>query len=204
MADQPFNSTKPPERDDEQKPAADFNAPPAAEAFTKPETPALDAKKFNFAAWLHGVTPIRETVTIFADGHAQAEISRLAYLEAIAPDDNGTHSEPSERQKIVNRLRDLYAAVIDSGMDFVIEGRNSTWVSTFAEQAKADGITDPLEVTLRQIAAQIVSPEGVSYDGLKALHESREQEVNRLAEAVLKANSESLRVDPRFLPTASA
>lgn len=190
MADKPFNSTEPTETEESAQ----------AEAFKKPATPDLNPKSFtaaDFAAWLAGVTPIRETVTIYADGNAQAEISRLALAEATAPE--------GEREKIAAELEARYADLIATGMEFVVEGRSSTWVGRFIDKTKEDGVTEPLEATLRQIAAQIVSPPGVTHEAIKALSDGgREADVNRLAEAVLKANEGALRIDPRFLPKASA
>lgn len=172
------------------------------EAFVKPESESalaepkgLEPRDFGFAAWLSGVTPVRETVTIYPDGHSQAEISKLAKLEAGAP--------KGERAALAEQLRDLYAKRIASGMDFVLEGRTATWVKDFHEKAKAEGVTDPIEVTLRQIAAQLVAPEGVTADHLRQIWNVREADVDALAEAALTVNRAKLGIDPRFLPGAS-
>lgn len=166
-----------------------------AEAFVKPETPKLAPEKFDFSAWLDGITPVRRSVTVYGDGHAQAEIDELARREATLP-------AGEERGHVRARLTELTQQIADSAVIFVIEGRTQDWVSQQVEALKRDKVPDDI-AGLHITAAQIVSPEGVTADGLHRIAQINEPAVNEIMRAAIDANTRPIGLDPRFLPSAS-
>lgn len=167
-----------------------------ADAFVKAETPTLTPEKFDFAAWVAGATPIRKSVTIYADGQVQAEIDVLKQREAMLP-------AGDERESVRAHLVELYRRVQASAATFVLEGRTSEWVQQKAKELKKADIPDDI-AGLHIAAAQIISPDGVTADGLHALAQVNEQAVNELMRAAVEVNTRPIGLDPRFLPGASA
>lgn len=167
-----------------------------ADAFVKPETPKLTPETFNFDAWLDGITPIRRSVTVYGDGHTQAEIDELTRREAALP-------AGDERGHVRARLAELTQQIADSAVVFVIEGRTQDWVSQQVKALKADKVPDDI-AGLHITAAQIVSPEGVTAEALHRIAQINEPAVNEIMRAAIEANTRPVGLDPRFLPSASA
>lgn len=159
------------------------------------ESPELEPESFDFVAWLAGATPIRKSVTIYADGAAQAKVDQLLHREAMLP--AGT-----ERDAVRRELVDLHRRIEHSAATFVIEGRTSDWISATAKALKKDKVPDDM-AGLHLTAAQIVSPEGVTAEGLQKLSQVNEPAVNQIMRAAIDANTRPIGLDPRFLPAAS-
>lgn len=164
-------------------------------------TPGVDAEDFDFEAFLSGVRPTRRAVKVYARADLVAQMEEVAggYRDDL----------PAQAKKKVlaevTRLRDEFEA---SGRWFVAEARSSEWVEKFREDAtKKAGDTGPLDaeqddlteaqksarekVTLMQTAAQVVSPSGVTVDGLERLGDIAPAELNKIIAAVTFANRQS-------------
>ena len=153
-----------------------------------------DPKSFDLAGWIAGVRPVRRRVPVYGRGDLQAPIDELSAREALATGD---------RQKTLRQqLEALTDELQESVVVFEIEGRTSTWLAQFHADLKDAGVTDPTEASIRQLAAQIVTPQ-VTYEDLRALADVRDQEVMRLMSAAGQANSQPVTLDPRFLRGAS-
>lgn len=150
-------------------------------------------ESFDFAAWLAGVTPVRRRLTIYGRGDLQAEIDELSQAEALALG--------AEREALVERLVKLTAELKASAITIEVEGRTSTWVTKMAAELREAGVEGE-DIDFALIAAQSVSPR-LTVDQVRALRETREAEVLRLANVVADANNRVVTLDPRFLHAAS-
>lgn len=164
-------------------------------------TPEVDVEDFDFEAFLSGVRATRRAVKVYARADLVAQMEEVAggYRENMPA---------AAKKKIlaeVTRLRDEFEA---SGRWFVAEARSSEWVEKFREDATQragdtgalDAEQDDLtpeqvkarqQVTLMQTAAQIVSPSGVTVDGLERLGQIAPAELNKVIAAVTFANRQS-------------
>lgn len=164
-------------------------------------SPAIDAEDFDFEEFLSGVRPTRRAVKVYA----RADL--VAQMEEVA---GGFRDDlPAQAKKKVlaeiTALREQFEA---SGRWFVAEARSAEWVEKFREDAsKTAGDTGSLDaaeddltpeqirarqrVTLMQAAAQVVSPKGVTTEGLERLGEVAPAELNKIIAAVTFANRQS-------------
>lgn len=145
---------------------------------------------FDFGKWVRGVLPTRRSVVVYQRPDLLARIDELAAREAVA--------RGEDRQRLAEEATDLTDELRESAVTFVVEGRTSAWVMEQEKRAKSDGLTDPTDILLSQLAAQIVEPAGVTFDHLKALAEVTEPQVVRLVEAMTTANSSAPQINPRF------
>ena len=153
----------------------------------EPEKP----EDFDFEQFLAGFRRTRRTVTLYQRPDLIGEMERIADLIDMQPDDAD-----------VSDLVDQFEAVraeFTRGTPVTIEGRSMEWIEEFQ---KAEETTLPLPedatpeqhaernitVTLRQMVAQIVDPQGFTVDALRSLQETNPAEVNKLLTAMTYAN----------------
>lgn len=151
-----------------------------------PDTP-LAPETFDLSAWVRGVQPTRRSVIVYQRPDLLAEIDTLTAREAVAP--------KGEREGLAERAADVTQQLRESAVTFVVEGRTSAWVKEFTAENRDQDATNE---TLRQLAAQIVEPSGVTFEMVRALADVTEPQVVKLVEAMLAANSSAPRIDPRF------
>lgn len=154
-------------------------------------TPPVTPQDFDFAAFLAGVRPTRRAVQLFPHAHLIAELEQLAARIEHAEDG-------AETDLLIDRFDDLKAQ-FRTGVWFVVEKRSQEWVKKFRDDTEsqlgikrdADGelaSADLTRVILRQAAAQIITPTGVSGEQLERMAELNEGEASKLVAAVTLVN----------------
>lgn len=152
-------------------------------------TPALpEPQDFDLAAFIGGVRPTRRSVRI----HARADL--IGRLEQIA-DRIDALPDGAEVDALIDEAERMQAEFA-AGVWFTIEKRSSEWVKHFRDDtAKTYGL-DPesedgrVSLLLHQLAAQIITPSGVTYDHLRAMFDTNEGELNKLIVALTMANEQ--------------
>lgn len=160
--------------------------------------PQVEAEDFDWNAFLSGVRSTRRAVKVYGRADLVADMEEAA--------GNYRDDMPAQEKKRlvaeITRLRDEFEA---SGRWFVAEARSSDWQEKFRKDAaKRLGVdigedeSDPSPeqvagrkaVQTEQAAAQIVSPTGVTAEGLARLGEINEGELNKIVTAVAFANGQ--------------
>lgn len=164
-----------------------------------------DPATFDIGAMVAGVRATRMRVKISPNGHLLADLQELAEeIDSYATDED----VPDD---LVDEWVELKAE-FDTEYVYVIEGRNSDWVKAFESEAKAQGINPKRKglgdqevrehikrLMQAQIAAQIVSPEGVTEQDIAALFAASEPEGDKLWRAMKQVNEQPARtVTPDF------
>lgn len=177
------------------------------------DTPDVTPEDFTFDDFLAGARPTRRRARLFMRADLIADMEQLA-------DEIGDLDEGDERvAPLVERYEQVKADFDASGRWFSVEKRSSEWVAKFRrDTAKrldialdGDGDAATMEeartLGLHQLAEQIVTPAGATYDGLRALYERNEGEVNKLFLAMRLANEQMAEsaqvVGPDFSPKPS-
>lgn len=143
---------------------------------------------FDLDAWLAGVRPTRRSVRLFASAHLVAEMEQIAGRVDALPDG-------PEVDALIERFEAMQAEIRD-GVWWTVEKRSSEWITkTRADAAKRYGLDEDTDegrtaLLLHQLAAQIVTPEGVTYAHLRGLLDSNEGELNKLIVAMTMANNQ--------------
>lgn len=145
---------------------------------------------FNLDQWVQGVLPTRRSVTVYQRPDLLAQIDELAAREAVA--------RREDREALVEQAVALTGHLRASGVQFVIEGRTSSWIIDHDKALTGRGVKDDTDILLHRLAAQIVEPAGVTFEHLKALAEVTEPQVIKLVEAMTAANSSAPQINPRF------
>ena len=163
---------------------------------------ALSVEKFDFAAFVAGAKPTRRAVTLYARGDLRASLDRTAEDIDLA-EKAGDKKRAGELRKQGQQILDEMTAP-GSVIDVVVEGRSDDWVKDFNDALEKDGVEDDTEKVMRRVAAQVVEPEGVTYELLESFRQVAEPQVKRLVVAVSMANSQPVEVTADFLRPASA
>lgn len=162
-------------------------AAPVAYPDLSPETTPQD---FDFGAFLGGVRPTRRGVRLYPHAHLVARMEELADQIDRAPESEN-----------VDHLIDAFEAAkaeFHEGVWFVVEKRSSEWIEKFRADLKArlrlkvdqddPSKDDVMTALLHQLVAQIVTPAGVTVEGLRSLFETNEGELNKLLVAMQMVN----------------
>lgn len=175
---------------------------PDLSTFVKDTSVEVTPATFDSSAFLAGVRPTRRSVQIIerADLLATMEYWAELYAEADAEDDD------AECERIAAEFQAAADAFHGSKRWYTLEKRSSEWQEQFREDtAKAHGLNpgddadknptaqqrkDRMTLLLHQVAAQIVSPEGTTYDDLAGLYETNEGELSKLIVAMGVANNQ--------------
>ena len=153
---------------------------------------------FDLAEFVAGVRPTRRAVQIFPLGHLIAQLEEIEAQIDAAGDDDDVDDLVDEFERIRDQFRD--------GVWFEIEKRSAEWVKKFdkdvekrlglVRKPKGGGMRPELSeddlttVTLHRLAAQIVTPDGMTYDLLTRMLEGNEGEVAKLMQCMTQANNE--------------
>lgn len=152
-------------------------------------SPELDPEDFDFDAFLEGARPFRRAVRLFMRADLIAELDELGARIMNAP--KGT-----DTKALVARFDSIKAAFYASGRWFVLETRSAEWVEEqrrtmvkeFGLSLKKDGSVgdgprrdEALEaMTHELLRRQVVTPTGVTRDGLAKLAERSPGEYRKL------------------------
>lgn len=161
-------------------------------------TEAPSPEDFSWDDFLAGVRSQRRAVKIHPRADLVATMEELAG-EYARLDDQG--AKAADKRTVAAKFETARAEFHDTARWFVVEARSSDWVKKFREAAsKRHGVTLPEEgerwdealqpVLLEQVAAQVLTPAGVTAEGLARLGEVAEGELNKLIAAVTIANSQ--------------
>lgn len=148
-------------------------------------SPAVTPQNFDLEQWVAGVRPTRRSVKLYPNAHLVARMDELADRIDNTPDGAEVDALIDEFDQLRKQFRD--------GVWFTVEKRSTEWVAALRKRvAKANGIkldddgdaegTDAnITLSLHQLAEQIVSPAGVTYEQLRAMLDANEGELNKLA-----------------------
>ena len=167
-------------------------------AFMRDTSPPLDAATFDMDALLGGMRPTRRTVKI----HERADL--LSVMDELA---DRIESAPADEN--VDDLIDQFVTARDgfhAGVTFwTVEKRSSEWIKdnreTYAKAHKvnlddegdATDVKDALAMLLNQLVGQIVevkradgtvSEQPITFERLRAMYDTNEGELNKLAAAL--------------------
>ena len=157
---------------------------------------AADPETFEVGAMIAGVRYTRLRVKVQPNGHLLERLQEMAdEIDSYATDDE----VPDELAEEWFDTKDQF----DHVDVFVVEGRNSDWVRQFESDMKAEGVNPKRkglsdaevhkqmkQLVQAQIAAQIVSPEGVTPADMEALFTQSEVEGDKLYRAMRQVNTQ--------------
>lgn len=154
----------------------------AEEALTVVDSSVAQAiEGFDIDAWIAGVRPTRRSVKLHPDAHLIARMEQIADRIDGAPAEANVDDLIAEFEECKRQFND--------GVWFTLEKRSSDWEKTFREKVAAElGIADlekatteqTVEVILRQVVAQTITPVGLTVDHLRKMLELNEAELNKL------------------------
>ena len=150
------------------------------------ETAQPTPETFDLTAWMEGLAPTKRACTIYARADLLAEKIRIAERA-------GQEATPLREQFLK-----LKSEVEASALDIVVRAWSQTRIKRNAQALKEEGITDPDEVGLHQIAQQIESPTGFGVDQLRKLNEISPQQASLIAATVVSANQGAVEVKIPF------
>ena len=165
----------------------DFAAP-AAQVEDEPVAPA----NFDFAAWVAGSRPARRSVMVYQRPDLLADLDEVMELESRA-------ATEAERNELLERGQAIAAEMTASRLRIVVEARSSSWQQELVSKLTEAGITDDTERLLRLTAAQVVEPEGVTFETLQALAEASEPQAVKIVQARTLANESAPTISARYL-----
>ena len=146
-------------------------------------------------AWVQGVRPTRRSATVYARFDLQARLDELAEL---IPRLSGDQQAAAEAE-----ASELQAEIMASGLTFIFEGRSQSWMQQFVEDMKARGVTESEDILLAQMAAQCVTPEGVTADVFRQIAEMQPVQFATVVTALVDANTTTPHANPLFLAKSS-
>lgn len=146
--------------------------------------PELDASSFDLGKWVEGITPARHAVTVYARGDLFASLDVVqARLQ---------QAKIARDYAAVKELREQAAGILDvleaSSVDVVVEGWSQDRIEAFRKPLEDQGLPAD-EVSMRQVAAQVVEPTGFTADMLRRMYDVVSPQANAVTQAVLNANS---------------
>jgi acylphosphatase len=147
------------------------------------ETAPLDPQSFDLAAWIEGVNPVRHAVTIYQRGDLVAD------LDVVKARLNNAKLAKNSKEiaALTKQARGIVEIIEQSSLDVVVEGWSEDRVKAFREPLKEQGLSDE-EVTVRQVAAQVVSPEGFTAEFYQTLLGVVRPQAEAIAAAAFAAN----------------
>lgn len=161
-------------------------------------TVAPTPEDFDLAGFMLGVRPTRRAVQLFPHAHLIARLEQLAARIDAAPEGADVDDLIAEFEQVKDQF--------EAGIWFEVEKRSSEWVTRFEDDLVRElhlvkkprgggqkpqlSETDQTTVTLHRLAAQIVSPAGVTYEMLRQMLEHNEGELAKLMVCMTMANNE--------------
>ena len=156
------------------------------------ETAQPTPETFDLTAWMEGLAPTKRACTIYA----RADL--LSQLDLLAEKIRRAERAGQEATPLREQFLKLKSEVEASALDIVVRAWSQTRIKRNAQALKEEGITDPDEVGLHQIAQQIESPTGFGVDQLRKLNEISPQQASLIAATVVSANQGAVEVKIPF------
>lgn len=170
-----------------------------------PVEPEPDPSTYNVADFAAGIRPGRRSVIIEPRPGLYPELQSVVRLINEAPEDADVDDLVDQFERIKSLMR----------VEWVVERRSPEWVKEFYAECREEmgiagdvGVKDVLtgrftdeqavEVAMRSILAQTVTPDGWTLDMLRDLREVAPEQLDILADAIAKVNaghSEALTLD---------
>lgn len=173
-----------------------FGGTPATRKEAKvAETEASALPEGGISAWIAGVRPTRRGMYVYQRFDIQAEIDQLAELEMRA--------KGSDKKPYQERATELTEQLLASRIWFEFEARDEAWIEALHADLDRKNKKDDFEHLLHQMAEQIITPQGVTVDDLKALHKASPAQVGMLKNKLIEAQTHVPVVNPRFLRESS-
>lgn len=183
------------------------DAAPIEPEHDEPEViqPDLDPESFDVGAFVAGVRGTRTRVRIQPHAHLLERVQGLAeQIDAYPSDDDVPDDVADEWQQVWEKFNHTEV--------WVVEGRSSEWIQAWADAMRKRGVDPTREgataaqrlkesrrLIQSQLAAQVVSPEGVTEQRVRDLFEANEPEANKLFAAMRAVNSQPVeRLVPDF------
>lgn len=152
-------------------------------------SPEVTPENFDLDGWLAGIRPTRRSVKLHAEGHLIARLEELAERIDAAPEGVDVDELIAEFE----RVRDQF----NTGVWFTVEKRSSEWSKRFRKDLSKrhnlkpdDNEGDNIIATLHQLAEQIVTPTGITYQHLRDMLDANEGELNKLILTMTNANTQ--------------
>lgn len=160
----------------------------------------ITPQTFNSTEFLAGVRPTRRSVQIVERADLVGDMERLAQLYAEADDAD----DDAACEALAAEFGDVSAQFHASKRWYTVEKRSSEWVEDFRAKLEKQHSLDFGDGTdenpgnprhrriamQHQLAEQIVSPEGTTFDDLQGLYERNEGELNKLIVALTVVNTQ--------------
>lgn len=172
---------------------------------------------FDPGAWLEGIRPTVRRTNIYARGDLVGELDdltrRLEVARNVAADpEMGLEGDDARADvdAIEEEMVELYREFIGSGITFRVEGRSEAWrkrvarrVQKLPEMNRLSKSEREVAVTLHQLAGQIVSPPGITYEHLVTLRERSEPQLRKLIVVKALADNQAPKVTVPFSSSSS-
>lgn len=151
---------------------------------TKQVEDTMDATTFDLAAWVEGVQPVTHTVTLYARGDLVGDLDLIQSRLRLA--------KASRDYEEVKRLQDKAKPIIDalnaSALDVVVVGWSQDRIDGFRKDLADQGVEET-RISMEQVAAQVISPEGLDADMLETLFDRIGPQAQQIVGAVSTANA---------------
>ena len=161
------------------------------ETGAKPE--ALSPETFDLAAWVDGVQPVTHSVTLYSRGDLVADLDVIRERIRHARDSRDTQAV----EELTRQAREIVTALDESALDVVVVGWSQDRIDAFRNEKREGGL-DEQAVSLAQVAAQVIQPEGFTTAMLETLFERIGPQAQQIVAAVSAANSQAPRVTVPF------
>lgn len=161
------------------------------ETGAKPE--ALSPETFDLAAWVDGIQPVTHSVTLYSRGDLVGDLDIIRERIRHARDSRDTQAV----EDLTRQARDIVAALDESALDVVVVGWSQDRIDAFRRERAEEGL-DEQAVSLAQVAAQVIQPEGFTTAMLETLFERIGPQAQQIVAAVSAANSQAPKVSVPF------
>ena len=159
-------------------------ATPAAQKPVEQEASKLDPKTFDLAGWVAGVSAVTHAVTIYQRGDLVGDLdvvkTRLAQAK-LSRDKDAIAALEDQAAQIVDALE-------ESSLDVKVQGWSPEKCEAFQKPFKDEKMSDD-EITMRQVVAQVVEPEGFTLDLYRTLLDVLHPQAMAIAGAAVAANT---------------
>lgn len=153
------------------------------ETDAKPEE-SLNPETFELEKWIAGVQPVKRAVTVYARPDLIAEMDVLGEHLRIA--EHAGHATAAAKYR--SDIQALADSINSSTLDIVAEAWSPDRVRTFRKDAQERGLEED-DINLAQIAAQIVSPSGLTPESVKDLLDRLSSQAQKVVNLVALVNS---------------
>lgn len=149
----------------------------------EPTDEALNVDTFDLAGWMAGFHPLTRSCTVYG------RPDLLAIIDTVADRAKLAKQQGEDVEALRERAREAAKQIEASAMVFTAQAWSDEKVAAHKAELEKAGITEP-EISYHMVAAQIISPAGITAELLKQIEEYSPQQAALIAQTVLKANRE--------------